>query len=79
MEIFGSYMGKDHSLAGEGARICGLDTFVAIMSGLIIFPGMFQLWSGSGCRTEPDLYHAAKCVCQYVWRADRGDVCFSFS
>lgn len=36
MEIFGSYMGKDHSLAGEGARICGLDTFVAIMSGLII-------------------------------------------
>lgn len=42
MEIFGSYMGKDHSLAGEGARICGLDTFVAIMSGLIIFPACFS-------------------------------------
>ena len=37
MEIFGSYMGKDHSLAGEGARICGLDTFVAIMSGPVCY------------------------------------------
>lgn len=37
MEIFGSYMGKDHTLAGEGVRICALDTFVAIMAGLIIF------------------------------------------
>lgn len=36
MEIFGSYMGKDCTLAGEGAKICALDTFVAIMSGLII-------------------------------------------
>ena len=34
MEIFGSYMGKDCTLAGEGAKICALDTFVAIMSGL---------------------------------------------
>lgn len=38
MEIFGSYMSKDHALAGEGVRICALDTFVAVMSGLIIFP-----------------------------------------
>ena len=38
MEIFGSYMGKYHTLAGEGLRICALDTFVAIMAGLIIFP-----------------------------------------
>lgn len=37
MEIFGSYMSKDHALAGEGVRICALDTFVAVMSGLIIF------------------------------------------
>lgn len=42
MEIFGSYMGRAHSLAGEGARICALDTFVAIMSGLIIFPACFS-------------------------------------
>lgn len=42
MEIFGSYMGKDHTLAGEGARICALDTFVAIMAGLIIFPACFS-------------------------------------
>ncbi len=42
MEIFGSYMDREHSLAGEGARICALDTFVAIMSGLIIFPACFS-------------------------------------
>ena len=42
MEIFGSYMGKEHTLAGEGAKICALDTFVAIMSGLIIFPACFS-------------------------------------
>lgn len=42
MEIFGSYMGKDHTLVGEGVRICALDTFVAIMAGLIIFPACFS-------------------------------------
>ena len=41
MEIFGSYMSKDHTLGGEAVRICGLDTFVALMSGMIIFPACF--------------------------------------
>ena len=38
MEIFGSYMSKDRTLASEAGWICALDTFVAIVSGLIIFP-----------------------------------------
>ena len=42
MEIFGSYISKNHALAGEGVRICALDTFVAVMSGLIIFPACFS-------------------------------------
>lgn len=42
MEIFGSYMKKDHALTGEAVRICCLDTFVAIMAGLIIFPACFS-------------------------------------
>ena len=42
MEIFGSYMSREHTLAGEGVRICALDTFVAIASGLIIFPACFS-------------------------------------
>lgn len=42
MEIFGSYMGKEHSLPGEAIRISLLDTFVAIMAGLIIFPACFS-------------------------------------
>ncbi len=42
MEIFGSYLSKDYSIGGESLRICVLDTFVAIMSGLIIFPACFS-------------------------------------
>lgn len=42
MEIFGSYMTKDNTLTGESVRICCLDTFVALMSGLIIFPACFS-------------------------------------
>lgn len=41
MQIFGSYMSKEHTLAGESSRICVLDTFVALMSGMIIFPACF--------------------------------------
>ena len=41
MEIFGSYIGKERSLTGEALRICGLDTAVALMAGLIIFPACF--------------------------------------
>ncbi len=42
MEIFGSYMSKDNTLGGEAARICVLDTFVAVFAGLIIFPSCFS-------------------------------------
>ena len=41
MAIFGSYIGKERSLLGESANIAILDTFVAIVSGLIIFPACF--------------------------------------
>lgn len=41
MAIFGSYIGKDRSLLGESVTIAALDTFVAITSGLIIFPASF--------------------------------------
>ena len=42
MEIFGSYMSREHTLTGEAVRICCLDTFVAVTSGLIIFPACFS-------------------------------------
>ncbi len=38
MAIFGSYIGKERSLMGEAVNVAALDTFVAICSGLIIFP-----------------------------------------
>ncbi|MGN0653116.1 MAG: sodium-dependent transporter [Gemmiger sp.] len=49
MEIFGSYMSRDNTLGGESLRICALDTFVAIASGLIIFPACFSFG------VEPDV------------------------
>ena len=41
MTIFGSYIGRERSLTGEALHIMGLDTFVALMAGLIIFPACF--------------------------------------
>ena len=41
MSIFGSYIGKDRSLLGESVNVALLDTFVALASGLIIFPACF--------------------------------------
>ncbi|MCI2128913.1 MAG: sodium-dependent transporter, partial [Sphaerochaeta sp.] len=38
MEIFGSYIGKERSLTGEATRVIILDTAVALLAGLIIFP-----------------------------------------
>ena len=41
MAIFGSYLGDDRSLLGESVHVIALDTFVAIVAGLIIFPSCY--------------------------------------
>lgn len=41
LAIFGSYIGKDRALTGEAINITILDTVVALLSGLIIFPACF--------------------------------------
>lgn len=41
MSIFGSYLKKEHSLVKEATIICGLDTTVALLAGLIIIPSCF--------------------------------------
>ncbi len=50
MAIFGSYIGKDRTLMGESINILALDTFVAIVAGLIIFPACFtfDIEAGAG-------------------------------
>ncbi len=53
MQIFGSYMKKDHTLLGESIRIAALDTFVAFTAGLIIFPACFAF--GIDTATGPSL------------------------
>lgn len=50
MAIFGSYLGKERSLAGEAVNVVCLDTFVAFTAGLIIFPACsaYGVEAGSG-------------------------------
>ena len=48
MAIFGSYIGKERSLTGESINIMLLDTFVALMAGLIIFPAAFAFGQDPG-------------------------------
>lgn len=53
MAIFGSYIGKDRALFGESVNVAVLDTFVAIVSGLIIFPACFAF--GVDAKSGPSL------------------------
>lgn len=41
LAIFGSYIGRERSLTGEAISVGVLDTFVALIAGLIIFPACF--------------------------------------
>ncbi len=54
MAIFGSYIGKERSLLGESVSIAALDTFVAVVSGLIIFPACFT-YNGGKVDAGPSL------------------------
>ena len=62
--IFGSYIGKEHRLAGEALRIGVLDTCVAFVAGLIIFPACsaFGVSTGEGPAlvfvTLPNIFNA---------------------
>lgn len=42
MAIFGSYLNKDQTLLKEATNVAMLDTFVAVVAGLIIFPACFS-------------------------------------
>ncbi len=48
LSIFGSYIGKERSLMGEAVSVMALDTSVAIMSGLVIFPACFAFGINPG-------------------------------
>jgi len=63
MAIFGSYINKDRALLGESVNVAVLDTFVALTSGLIIFPACFTygVEAGSGPKlifvTLPNIFN----------------------
>ena len=64
LAIFGSYIGKERRLTGEAISVTVLDTFVALMAGLIIFPACFAygVEAGSGPSlifiTLPNVFNA---------------------
>lgn len=62
MAIFGSYIDKERSLTGEAINVLVLDTLVAFMAGLIIFPACCGLRHRGRTGTKPDLHHAAECI-----------------
>ena len=62
LAIFGSYIGKERRLTGEAINVTILDTFVAFMAGLIIFPACFAIILNRDRDNEPDIYHASQCV-----------------
>lgn len=48
MAIFGSYIGNEYTLTGEAINVTLLDTFVAFVAGLIIFPACFAFGVNPG-------------------------------
>ena len=74
MSIFGSYIGRDNKLTGEAVRIAGMDTLVAIMAGLIIFPACFAY--GVAPDAGPDLVFLTLPVFENILRfsMDQWDV-----
>ena len=48
MAIFGSYIGKNHSLAKEATSVCALDTIVALVAGIIVIPSCFAFNQSPG-------------------------------
>lgn len=64
MAIFGSYIDKDHALLGESINVGLLDTFVAIVAGLIVIPSCFafgvEVGAGPGLIfvTLPNVFNA---------------------
>ena len=77
MMIFGSYIGKERALVGEGIQITLLDTFVAIMSGVIIFPACmsYNIPTDSG----PSLIFVTLPRCSNICQVeDSGAQCFFF-
>ncbi len=63
MAIFGSFIGKERALMGEAVNVTLLDTSVALMSGLIIFPACFtygvEVGAGPGLifQTLPNVFN----------------------
>ena len=64
MTVFGSYISSERSLTGESVLIAILDTFVAVMSGVIVIPACFSFGvdpgSGTGLifRTLPNIFNS---------------------
>ena len=68
MAIFGSFIGKDRALLGESIRVTALDTLVAVLAGLIIFPAFFTFNKGEQMPGGPGLvFEVLPQIFQNMW------------
>ena len=68
MAIFGSYLDKERSLSGEALSITLLDTFVALMAGLIIIPACFSFRVFSALMSFPDFSRSDRARTSWIWK-----------
>ena len=76
MAIFGSYIDKKRSLMGESVTIILLDTLVAILAGIIMFPACFTYGLEVNARTQPVIRHHGGCLQPHGWRTYLGHAVF---
>ncbi|MBS4070700.1 MAG: sodium-dependent transporter [Algoriphagus sp.] len=55
MITFGSYLGKDSNIINASGWIAGMDTAVALLGGLMVFPALFALLPGKDPASGPAL------------------------
>ena len=79
MAIFGSYIDKKRSLMGESVTIILLDTLVAVLAGIIMFPACFTYGLEVNAGHQPVIRHHGG-LSSTTWLADAsGAHCFSCS
>ena len=59
LSTYASYFGKETRLGHTAMSVGLIDTCVAVLAGLIIFPAAFFSWYPARCRSFFDIYHFA--------------------
>lgn len=64
---YSSYFSDKTSLTKTAVTVASLDTFVAIMAGVMIFPAVFSYGISPAARARVNIYNIAKCFSADAW------------